>query len=107
MHLRTRPFAQRISLASSTGAATEIEVPERHTMLRLDGYIGSMGYVEQNRSLLESFRTQAPPQESGIDGARVVAIFNAIYLAAARRGSVRLEDVPAAATSMTSWGGRP
>ena len=72
-------------------------------MLRVDRYVGSMGYVDQAAHFLDCIAGDRPPVESAVDGARVVRILAAIYLAAGRGRPVGIADVPPEVAPIDLW----
>lgn len=97
------PLAQQITLSRAGEAAEDIDFPYRFEMLRVDRYIGSMGYVDQLAHFLDCFASGQTPSESAADGARVLAILAAIYLAAGRGQPVEIGDVPANVPPIGLW----
>jgi predicted dehydrogenase len=62
--------------------------------MKVSGFLGSMGYLDQAAHFLECFACGRTPRQSGADGVRVVRILLGIYLAAGRGRGVRLGEVP-------------
>jgi myo-inositol 2-dehydrogenase/D-chiro-inositol 1-dehydrogenase len=97
------PLAQQITLSAPGEQPQDIDFPHRYEMLRVDRYIGSMGYVDQAVHFLDCFQSGRTPSESAADGARVLAILAAIYLAAGRRRPVDVAEVPADVAPVDLW----
>jgi len=97
------PFAQRLCIERTGREPEEIPLPYRDEMLRIDRYAGSSGYVGQLAHFFDCFATGATPSESAADGARVLAVLNAIYWAAGRKQPVSVADVPADRTPRELW----
>lgn len=97
------PLAQQITLTQQGEAPEDIDFPHRFEMLRVDRYIGSMGYVDQAAHFLDCFSSGRTPSESAADGARVLRILGAIYLAAGRGRRVELADVPTDVAPVDLW----
>jgi len=82
------------SLCVCRGAVEEsFDVPGQFD-LRFDALIAGMGYAGQMRHFAECFARGETPRESVSDGARVLRILAAGYLAAARSAAVEVAEVP-------------
>jgi predicted dehydrogenase len=76
------PFAQQLTLRLEDGASREIEVPRRAEVMKVSGFLGSMGYLDQAAHFLECFASGC--QGSGADGVRVLRILLGSTLRRAR-----------------------
>ena len=89
---RFSPPPQWLTLRRATGEET-IEVAGQFD-LHFDSLLAGMGYAGQLAHFTACFRAGDTPRESVRDGARVLRILAAGYLAAARGAPVDLRDVP-------------